>query len=438
VIRRCVNPWLAVALVAVVATALAASTEAAYTRPTTKPPTPADLLLNSNDSKTLAVVVLNLTPYAMSNPHRYTQTDQTNTDRNTKKRFFFAPVGFPGSGIPGLDGSWVTDADNATCKVFKPTTPNRTLHPYAMAFSFNERAGTVQESYHTIRLENVWQDGCHEANKNYVDVGLFFSRIDPDKGMKAEVFREIVACFTFVLDTIGLVVEPENPLAWYDWFVATNELKNSSFEVANAKDDNTMQAYFAAYPWPDAGSPADTSNGSPGVITYCSSCGENETSDGVDAEWGQGTAGPFAGNIVVTTHLMRGNDTTTPQTGSIAFVTVWTWDFYYAAMTAKATSAMQHDPAGRRIHSALSRRDRKTNLAFVHLIGSLTPEQRSTFVATYNALRQRHTLKVEQKALLAGLAEALEKGHTSLKGVAVDVRNAHEQQKEGSHAPHKP
>lgn len=417
--------WPCVVAVSVLMVGMA-TVAPAYTRPTTKPPTPADLLLCSGDSHTLGVVVLNLTPYRMSQPDRNTMDDQTNTDRGSKKSFMFAPVGVPGDGLPALDGTWGADPGNSSCKVFTPSPNNHSLHPYPMAFSFAERGGTVKEGHHTIRLEDVWEDGCHEANKQHVDVGLFFSRIDPDKGLKSEVFKEIVSAVTFILDTIGLVVEPENPLAWYDWFVATMELKNSSFELQNAIDDNTTQAYFAAYPWPDAGSAADVGNGSPSVITYCSKCGAGETSDGIDAEWGEGTGGTFAANIVVTTHLLRGNDDAEPQTGSIAFVTLWPSEMYTAAQAGMATSALKEDPIGRRIHSELARHDPKKVFGFAHLVGSLTPEELATYRETYRALRGHHRLSDEQKALLERLAVAFEKGHTSLERVGTDDPPSHE------------
>ncbi len=391
---------------------------AAYTRPTTQPPTSADLLQCGGKASSLAVFVLNLTPYEIVATGRDTLDDQLDKNRKTKKSFMFAPVGVPSS-LPPLTGSWTPDPENSTCKVFTPGT-NNSVHPYSMVFSFDDRGGVVKEGYFTLSLKKVLQDGCHPATTDDVDIGFFFTRNDPKKKLVSEVIREISSAITVFVDTVGMIIDPENPIAWYDEFVAASELKDSSFELVNSEDTGGKKMYFAAYPWPDRNSPADMSASQPGVITSCTKCAPGETSDGVDAGWNAAMSGPFAGGFVVTTHLLRGHDPTSALSSPhelnapVAFVVIWTNELYEAARAAMPDSALEKHENGRKLRSHLGHRDPHRFFALAHLFGSLDAAQLQTYRAAYNSLRARHQLTNEQKVLLARLALAFEQGRTSL------------------------
>lgn len=387
----------------------------AYTRPTTEPPTPADLLQCDGKANSLAVVVLNLTPYEVVATDRDTLDDQLDRNRKTKKSFMFAPVGVPSS-IPALAGSWTPDPGNSSCRVFTPKS-NNPFHPYSMVFSFNDHATTVKEGHFTLSLKRVAKDGCHPSDVGDVDIGLFFTRTDPKKKLISEVILEITGAIHSVIDTIGLVLDPENPIAWYDEFVLVSEISQTTFEKANSEDTGGKKMYFAAYPLPDKGSAADQSAGQPQVITSCTKCAPGEASDGVDAGWNKGMAGDFAGSFVVTTHLLRGHDPHLPSTqgdAPVAFVVIWTNELYEAARAAMPESALAEHESGRQLRSHLGHRDTHRFFALAHLFGSLDPEQLQTYRGAYNSLRTRHSLTEEQKLLLARLALAFEQGRTSL------------------------
>lgn len=400
---------------------------AAYTRPTTEPPTAADLLQCGGYANSLAVVVLNLTPYEIVATDRDTLDDQLDRNRKTKKSFMFAPVGVPSS-IPALAGSWTPDPGNSSCQVFTPNT-NNPFHPYSMVFSFNDHATTVKEGYFTLSLKRVKRDGCHPSDVRDVDIGLFFTRNDPKKKLISEVIREITGAINAVIDTIGLVLDPENPIAWYDEFVLVSEISQTTFEKANSEDTGGKKMYFAAYPWPDQGSSADKMASQPQVITSCTKCEPGEASDGVDAGWNKGMSGDFAGSFVVTTHLLRGHDPHLPSTvgdAPVAFVVIWTNELYEAARAAMPESALETHESGRQLRSHLGHRDPHRFFALAHLFGSLDAAQLQTYRAAYNSLRARHQLTDEQKVLLARLALAFEQGRTSLVGGPDHERPIHE------------
>ncbi len=405
----------------------------AYTRPTSTPPTPADLLQNAVYSKTMGIYILNLTPYEIVEADRDTVTDQTNRDRNDAKKFIFLPVGLPKS-IPALDATWAPDPTNPTCQVWTPTTNNSALHPLSTAVSFNDREGTVSSAYFSLRLKDVPADQCHMDQTGPVDIGFFFSRDGSNRELVAEVLEIVVSTLTVVIDTIGVALDPENPIAWYDEVLAVKELASSSWDAANSDDTGGTKTYFAAYPWPDQGSAADTSSGKPGVITDCSECDEGEASDAVDAGWNEGMAGTFAGNFVVTTHLIRGHNqdnhsarySYAPWDAPIAYVVIWTNGLYEAARTGSDMSALNKCEAGRRMHSHLGRRDPKRLFALAHLFESLDATRLETYRQAYRSLQRHHQLSDEQKKLLEQLATAFEQGKTRLEGEAAGERPSHE------------
>ena len=167
--------------------------------------------------------------------------------------------------------------------------------------------------------------------------------------------------------------------------------------------------YFAAYTVPNS-----CTECSPSVDTPSS---YDETTDGVDAQWGPNIGGDYASNIVVTTHMLRGVD----QDGysfdgsvHILNVVVWAAEFYKTGQAASSMSALKEHPVGSRIHALLRTRDLSRYRQFAHLYKSLNPSQLRTYDEAYDNLRRGYRLTNQQEVLLEKMAAAMEKGQNKL------------------------
>ncbi len=427
---------LGLALVAgVAAPAWAATSPYVHPMPTSddKPPTPMDMVTIGGYANTIAVRILNLTPYELVADHTgITTKDCTDRSRSTHKSFMYAPVGWPKT-IPGLAGQWQPNPQSPGHFTFVPQNPNHTVHPYNFVLAFIENAGDVKSGDMAWTVKQVFSD-THQAQDD-VQLRLWITRTEPKQKERSGIFKVITAAVMEIVDLVGLAVEPENPIAWIDLFVATKELANASFEAANSDEsDGGEKLYAACYMVPQ-----HLANNNTPMITYYDPDHPGDATDGVDVQWGGGGGvEDYSSQVVVTSHLLRNDygDGTAP----ILAVTLWTPDMWRASTSAGTQACLTSHPAGRRVNAHLSRDKRHGMIQFMHLYNSLDREQRAAYGSIQQALFERKHLTPEQVAFLEEIAAALEKGNTTLKGEPTHEAPEHEHpshERPAGHDPHR-
>lgn len=411
-------------LLALALTAGTAATASAYTRPTTKPPTGADICLINGHAGSMAVRILNLTPYDIVEDMSFmTVKGSTDLSRGNHDPMMFAPVGWPIK-LPKVPGTWQQDPGTLAW-AFKPDSPNEQVHPYSFAVAWNDQGTFQTESTMGWTIKGVYTK-THGPQTKDVKLGMWFSREKPSDKLLGADFKFITSCVVQFVDVIGVALDPANPIAWLDVFVATKELKNSAFEVANSDETGGTKMYFASYALPETGEQCDKGG------TNCDLGTVGNNNDAVSAQWTDTQAGDYASPIVVTTHMLRGDDVSESGSGfgccgsaPIVMVAVWTSDEWEYARTATPSSPLTADPEGRKINNLLRQRKMQGYLQFAKLYNSLDPDQARAYGTVFTSLKQHHSLTVEQKGLLKAMATALEKGHTSLKGEQIHERPSH-------------
>ncbi len=429
--RRRVHQWLVAPLLVGLTVGLAGTAQATYTHPTSgDPPTPMDLVQIGGSAKTLTVGILNLTPYAVTfDSANSTVQGSTDTNRKTHKSFMFAPVGWPAS-IPAVAGSWSQDSEGNW--VFE-IAPQTTTHPYYFVLTFDDQGGYVSNGRMTWTVANVY-NAAHGAQKS-VPMSLWVTRNKPSDKLRSEVFEVVAAAVVELIDLVGVAVDPENPIAWVDLFVATNELRKGSTEFAeeNSEETGGEKMYAAAYMVPENAEFPTT----PNIWTTSTS---GEPTDGVDTQWGSAT-GNYSSEIVVTTHLLRGDDMapapgccgSSPMLG----ITLWTPDQYAAATAMSVSSSLKRNPAGRQINSYLRAGKRRAFYQFCRLYNSLDEAQKAAYRSARLSLLHGKQLTDGEKALLEGIAEALTNGKTSLEGGGAH-EHTHDRARTGHERPETP
>ncbi|HSO22946.1 MAG TPA: hypothetical protein VLT81_08555 [Chondromyces sp.] len=402
-----------------------------YTHPTTgQPPTDVDLVMIEGSAKTLAVRILNLSPYLIEfNESASTECGVVESDRHTYNPCMYAPLGWP-SKLPELAGKWEQEED--LTYIFMPTSPNHEVHPYNFVLTFNDSGNYQETGTMGWTIRNVWNP-IHGGQKD-VELRLWITRNKPTERLRSEVFRVIRSAFVEVADLVGVALDPANPIAWMDLFIATKELASSSFEAANTEETGGEKMYAAAYVVPEL----VNSNTTPMYTTYSTS---GEPTDAVDVQWGT-VAGNYCSNLYVTSHLLRGDDVNYKGccgSAPILAITIWEPEMYKWSMAVSKTSALKKDRAGNRINSTLQRNTKEGYKLFASIHNSLDAEQRENYRAAFQALVEKKHLTKEQSELLEQIAEALEKKRTSLQGEEASherkrhARPSHERPNGGAH-----
>jgi len=382
--------------------------------PTTKPPTQADLTMIGGRSLTLVIRLLNLSPYQLTLVNLVAPEAYTNTDRCTKKSIMYVPVGAPKS-VPGLEGTWSQD-DYTLDWAFTPSTTNTSTHPYNFVVSWDDQGGYVANSNITWLINSVYPVGHGTATQD-VKLRFYFSRVNPSDNLVSDVFGYLSDITVELLDVIGVIIDPANPIAWVDAFVATKELAYGTLENINEVDTKAEKIYFGAYTLPDNDCPGCLG---PAAIDLSTS---GESNDGVAAQW-ESTAGTYASNLVVTTQVIRGyeprnagytgfSDSVGDFTLPIVNVVVWDPGEFIWART-RAAAALTANRTGQQLKEALGTRDLQRYTQFVHLCNSLNPSQQRTFHKALKALRLDSPLTKQQEVLLEKMIAALLKGQTKL------------------------
>lgn len=409
--RACVLLALGVTL------GLAMDATAAYTRPTTKPPTDADLVMIGGAAKTLVVRILNLTPYiitydAQNSTVKGTTGSQDDLDRGNAKSMMFAPVGWYDN-LPGVMGDWSYDEASASW-VFTPEPgANDSLHPYSFVLSWDDNDKHVDNSTMSWNITNVG----HGTTLQSVPVRIWITRDNPSDKLRGGPMFELVSnCVSEVIRLSALAIEPENPLAWWDAFLATKELASSGFDAANAQETGGDKMYVAAYAVPDSTSPCY--NNGQNCIMSIMKASTGDSNDGVDVQWASGLGGTYSEQILVATQVLRGKDIDNRGccgSAPIVTITVMTPDEFIWAYHENPSSPLKADPMGRKINSYLHQAKTRGFTQFAHLYRSLGKEQVKALAGAADALHKHHALTQEQKAILAAVAGALEHGRTTLK-----------------------
>lgn len=394
-----------------------------YTHPTTgQPPTSMDMVMIEGAAKTLAVRILNLSPYDIEfNDSANTACTVVDTDRRSHNPCMYAPLGWP-TKLDKLAGDWDQKADGTY--IFTPESPNHVVHPYNFVLTFNDQGDYQEVGTMGWTVKNVWNT-VHMGQKD-VELRLWITRNKPTEKLRSEIFRVISAAFVEVADLIGLAIEPANPIAWLDLFVATKELASSSFEAANAEETGGEKMYAAAYAVPE-----NCTSATEPQITYHSSSGE--TTDALDVQWAT-SCGDYASNVLVTTHLLRGEDMNYSGccgSAPILAITIWEPEMFVFGWAASKASPLLKDRAGRSINSTLRRSKKDSYKLFAHLYKSLDQEQRENLRTSFQSLLRQKRLTEDQSQLLEQIAEALEKKRTSLQGEEASHEQPHRERPHG-------
>lgn len=281
------------------------------------PPTGADLRLYGGRHKTLGVQILNLTPYAIElKSTSITDADvidMQNRERETNKSFMVAPVGVP--------------------KFIPPADPS--ARPYGMTFSWVDDPEFMDDNWVKWTVKGVeyctlWNELTHHcdgpiANRD-VDVGLWMYRLEPPPSEVESGYLPMLSKFLLVVMKTGLIaIEPLNPIAWLDEFLALAELgatvqefdesgatdeQNAAFGLDNSQWDEGTEVFVASYVIPHPQSFCATSGLGCGPSPMTETTG-----DGVYSIWPAGNAGPCSPNcpklaaeaeLTVSAHLLRG------------------------------------------------------------------------------------------------------------------------------------
>ena len=318
---------------------LAATVHAEYQRPVPaegEAPTGADLLLYDGASRTVTVQVLNLTPWNIdftNEPGKSwsitaaDETEMVDRNRNVKKSFMFPPVGVPAR-IPAAPSQ---NFETPTIKVngvevpnpdYDPNYVDTVTHPYPMLFSWDDRAGFVEDSWvkWTVRDIGFWKCDNSDSNSTCeylyqdVDLGLWMYRNKPTGGLQSGYLTEIVAAVKVVFTTLKIVVDPLNPVAWMNEYLALERLADETREFAaeNKKDNDGNKMWVASYvvPHPDSLCGADSSC-NPTTLS------PSATGDAVYVNWSPSFAGPVVDGtapedaaetmLTVSVHIYRGH-----------------------------------------------------------------------------------------------------------------------------------
>ena len=411
---RSVYGWFCLLLVLGFTAGLAVDARAEYTRPTTYPPTEADLLFIGGLSKTLVIQLLNLSPYTLTGDEdNITALSSLDKNRSVGKKSMFAPVGWPET-IPGLEGEWSEG-------IWTPYDTNTTVHPYSFVVAWDDNGDYVENS--TLGWTIL---GVHHYNPSLgtetkdIPLRMWFTRVKPGGVLRSELFGVISSTLKVALKFIGVAMEP-SPKAVIKTFLALLELQNTAFKTANAMETASSQyssdkMYFAAYTVPD-----------------CNSCGPSyliesgtygaESTDAVSVSWAP-SWGDWQANLVVTTHILRGfdgpKDGIPPAYGfedgakvPMVAVTVWDTNLYMTAKGLAGAQATKH-PLGLRLKSVLGTGDRARYTQFASLYKSLNPSQRRTLSEALDQWLSDQTLTQQQQMLLEKLVAAMENGQIKL------------------------
>ena len=427
--ERSVFWWLWVLLVLGFTAGLAVDAGAEYSRDNATIPTDADLRMETNRSKTLVIRLLNLTPYDVveDTVHNSAMTS-IDRNRNTPKSGMFAPVGWPAGTaakpLRGLHGAGPTNGwsqiPGTNNWLFTPDDTNASAHPYNFVVSWADHGGHVTKSEIGWTIKGVYAAGHGQETKN-VPLRMWFTRNDPPtKELYSDLYGFVSACIIEAVDLIGVCIDPMNPIAWLDAFVASKELAKSTFENFNGVDteiENGEQMYFAAYVIPDGTvSNPDCVGCKPTTITKSS----DGTTDGVDVQWASET-GSYSDEIIVTTNLLRGknNENGSVDTGfydyrvPIVSVTLWTPE-QYAHSGLSAVAKMTSHPLGASLRAALGTRDLSKYTQFASLYKSLNKSQRQTLREAIQAFLRDNSLTNQQVVLVEKIIAAMQKGQIKL------------------------
>ena len=368
-------------------------------------PTDADLTVMQGRANTLVIRLLNLTPYSLTYDRGHTDAlFSMDTNRKTHKSGMFAPVGWPGgTDLHGLQGDptvgdqgWM-QMEGTGNWLFVPANTNTSTHPYNFVVSWDDQGGYVDDSMMGWTIKGVYAGGHGLVTKD-VPLRFWFTRINPNEALRTELFKKISAYIMEAVDFIGVLIDPVNPIAWIDFFVATDEMAKASFEYTQTSEDaGTGKMYFAAYAIPDDPFPGCK----PSTISHSSS---SQPTDAVDVQWASGT-GNYSSEIIVTTEVLQNYNAPTVS------VTLWTPEHYRVSRGLGAFRLTSH-VLGQRLYALVDRRSRF--IQFVDIYRSLNKAQHETLREAVEAFLHQHPLTHKQVDLVEKIIAAMQNGQTTL------------------------
>lgn len=321
-----------------------------YQRPTPTadggPPTSSDLAVQAGAARILTVQLLNLTPYDIQfvdNPGvawsitSANETAMQDTYRWTAKSFMFVPAAIPSliPGAPAQDfvpeyikneqGNWVSNP------AYDPNYKDTTTHPYPMVFAWDDHNGFVVDNWAKWTIKGVkfsWCDDsgpkpvCEYRYQN-VDLGLWMYRNKPTFKLSSSLLPLLTRALTATVETLALVVEFENPMAWLHEFLAIKETAVTAAEFAkeNTQENDGEEMWVASYLVPNPTSSCVRGQAE-GYVCDPMQMLLGDTGDGVYTQWTATMGGPcdqIASNrwqcsnyaaeqqLIVSVHMLRGH-----------------------------------------------------------------------------------------------------------------------------------
>ncbi|MCE5309102.1 MAG: hypothetical protein LLG20_15795 [Acidobacteriales bacterium] len=432
-----------------------------YQRPKPKagegPPTYADLETYTGASHSLAVQLLNLTPYDIEFVHApgvtwsITSADEALMQDQTKysnHSFMFVPAGIPTL----IGGAPAQNFLNPGDPGYDPNYEDATTHPYPMLFAWNDHAGIRVDNWVKWTVKGVRYLSCDNSTPplceyRYQDVGLglWMYRIQPTSILQSALLGLIVDSLKAVCSTVRLTTEFTNPLAWIHEFLVIKELAEGAdaFSKENSKENDGEKMWVASYVIPNPTSNCVRTNSGcrPATLTPA------ETGDAVYSQWTGTFAGPCSQNasgqwncpydaaegmLVVSVHLLRGRKAIQcdpayyPKIcplGSepVVMVTVMRADDFSIGTLAGASPDLSSEAKGPpnkirlfllqagagRIRNLLQKQGRSGLLELRSLINGLEPAQQQVLREMIRTMGSGRLPTQQERQLVHSLADAL-------------------------------
>ncbi len=387
------------------------------------------LVIYGSKANSVLVNILNLTPFDMTYADG-SLWHQLDKDRHTQKSFMFAPLG-----VPRVICGSITDPTRQAHTITECIgRPNKTAAPVPFLVSWDDQGGlTLEHSLkwmvHGVTCPEdadprncIWSDPWGRRRDD-VTLGLWFSRTEPPPPPIGQLF---LSTMEMLESSIDAVLEPVNPLAWKDVFLATKELVELGIDFAqwNAEASEGVKMHVYTWPIPHAGSAC----AQPGKTCQPAINTSSGSYDWVTTAWPSAGgyrfwAGDAEGSLVVVMHVVRGHkpgDATSGTYGSIATVNITIMKpstFGTASVATTATSTLPKllrtvllsNGWGRLRHYLLSH-GRAGLFALRDVVESLSIADQQLLIQTTQSTLTGQ-LRKEEEEVLRTVAKALETGN---------------------------
>ena len=341
----------------------------------------ADLVLHEGKGKSIAIKIVNLTPYQMTldqaNSSLTGPGNAANRNRQTDKYFVFAPLGAP-QVIPAVSLQSI---------------------PYPMVIAFKDGdtgSEIVNSATASWTLNNVPDDPKNKAKTANPRFVININRQVPEEN-KSGLFPLVASCLFEAFDFLELAAEPVNPFAWAEVVVGLIEIGNnvSEFIEKNKEGKDGTKVYVSAYMAPQSGYGRPATQWVPGSKDTNGPWSD----DGVVTQ--EATMNGYAASsFIVSTQVLR---KPVPQ----MTVTILPVDVYAAAITSKTLreKATSSKGAGE-LKLSMQQQGKHGKKTLLRLVRSLSRQQQLEMVEAAKSIHFGHSLNQEQESLLSKMASA--------------------------------